>query len=135
MGWSFGGGIAVRVGEFRYARHWLKSGERGFAAHIGFYSGCRGAQRLAGEETPVLVVVGKEDNYASTQNCKDLDDDPPYLTARTYPGAHHGFDRVNRCRTSRRGRTTCWHEESALKAREEVVRFLTKFLRPPAMGK
>ncbi|MDX1486005.1 MAG: dienelactone hydrolase family protein [Alphaproteobacteria bacterium] len=134
MGWSYGAGIAVKVGLVTNTGAWLKSGEQGFAAHVAFYGGCHQASDLAGERVPVLELVGEEDNYASTRKCHELENEPPYLTVRRYPGAHHGFDRVDRCR-KRRERSMCWHERSATKARREVATFLTGVLKPASAAK
>lgn len=127
MGWSYGAGLATKLALVENSGRWLKNSENGFAAVIAFYGGCRNASDVASERIPILVLVGEEDNYRSTQTCKELNDEPPYLLVKQYPNAYHAFDRVNRC-NNRTRRTMCWHEETALKARKEAVQFLAKVL-------
>jgi len=91
MGWSHGGSTTLyTVDNERLDR--IRSDP--FKAAIAFYPHC-GDQSLLHLNTPLLILIGGEDDWTRAPLCKNMRLEPKTsyeVTLKVYPGAHHGFD-------------------------------------------
>lgn len=102
MGFSMGGGITVRTALEDNRKAWMGD-EKGFAAHVAFYPGCKfiipKVEHGSGVTgAPVIVLYGTEDSYGDGKAAPELKlllqkkfkfD----LVTVEYAGATHGFNR------------------------------------------
>ena len=74
----------------------------GFRAAVAFYPGCIAlsqAKDAYHPYAPLLILIGEADDWTPAAPCVELaaktkaGGDPVEIV--TYPGAHHGFDRIN----------------------------------------
>jgi dienelactone hydrolase len=102
MGWSNGGSTTLwTVATHAKARpRRLPKGD--FAAAVAFYPGCRAPlESKSGwsTQTPLLVLVGAEDDWTPAAPCQDLIERARSRGAPVdlvvYPGAYHDFDAPN----------------------------------------
>ena len=127
MGWSFGGGVSLRLAHHRYRQRWLRSDERSFAAYVGIYGGCTRSPRVTLPDVPILILIGTADNFTDPARCKTFRELHRNVTVVFFEDAHHGFDKelVNK---SPGGRIMRWDRSAAEKSREHVVEFFKKVL-------
>ena len=86
--WSYGGG-AVLVALDRYADE-----QRGFSRAIVYYPDCRSVRPWK-PATPVLMLLGREDDVAPGKPCQasaKKSAAPEAVRIVWYPGAYHAFD-------------------------------------------
>jgi dienelactone hydrolase len=96
LGWSNGGTgtlYGMRPGSRR---------EPGFRAAVAFYPGCRTlshAQTPYQPYAPLLILSGEADDWTPAEPCRAIaaiaKGEGASVAIVTYPGAHHGFDRIN----------------------------------------
>lgn len=101
MGFSYGGGAALRLASPRY-----HEGRHRFGAVVAFYPLCTAFLALSAEhepdnlrrdaDTPTLVLIGDRDFPSVVEHCaarvKWLQDVGRPAAIRVLPGAGHGFD-------------------------------------------
>jgi dienelactone hydrolase len=93
MGWS--NGASTVLATARADRDDLPPRlVRGFVA---FYPGCRvyAAQEGWAPAEPMLIMVGKADDWTPAEPCRRLATGQPKIELVTYPGAYHEFDAPN----------------------------------------
>jgi len=95
LGWSNGGSGTLYALRARRAGH-------GFQAGIAFYPGCRAlsqAKTPYRPYAPLLALSGEADDWTPAAHCVALAKiaraNGATMAIATYPGAHHGFDRIN----------------------------------------
>lgn len=95
LGWSNGG-----TGTLYALR--ADRPNRGFRAAVAFYPGCLALSRAKtpyAPYSPLLVLSGEADDWTPATRCVALTQIAQAKGAAmnivTYPGAHHGFDRLN----------------------------------------
>lgn len=103
MGFSLGGHLSLRLANENPRRGWLDEGEVGFAAHVGFYPGCKwlnGRFSVLAKPTgaPILILTGELDSYGDGKSCGPFVEKlnkitPGVASVKIYPGVYHGFDR------------------------------------------
>jgi dienelactone hydrolase len=96
LGWSHGGS-----GTLRSLAPYGPSNSR-FRAAVAFYPGCKALSEATAPYRPygpLLVLIGEADDWTPSDYCVAL---TKIATGRgaameivTYPGAHHGFDRLD----------------------------------------
>jgi dienelactone hydrolase len=100
IGWSKGGGVAIKIALDHQARRLSKSSAR-FALHIAMYPACE-SQHYALKTTgaPLYMLLGERDEYDSPDSCKDY---AKKITAaggdvhvQLYKDARHGWDAPGR---------------------------------------
>ena len=101
MGFSMGGGITVRTALEDNRKAWMGS-EKGFAAHVAFYPGCRfiipKAEHASGVTgAPMIIFYGTDDAYGDGKAAPELklllhDKFKFDVVTVEYPGATHGFN-------------------------------------------
>jgi dienelactone hydrolase len=103
IGWSQGGGIALRSIAVPSAGRPATPPQGDFRAAVAFYPGACDERRYAAPWTtaiPLLVLLGAEDVWTPLAPCKQFLDSamargvPVEMTI--YPGAYHAFDAPNR---------------------------------------
>ena len=85
VGWSEGGLVTLDA-------LYEETGDP-FRAAVAFYPSCPWA--LVGLDAPLLILIGKVDDWASAARCVKLmpkQQAAPEVTLKVYPGAYHGFD-------------------------------------------
>ena len=138
MGWSNGGSTVL---------HAIKPDAPGravdgprFRSAVAFYPGCRGLTRRGYKaDVPLLIQAGGADDWTPADYCERLVKDAVQagspVEIDVYPGAHHGFDRMdgrirfrpevrNPSRASGRGATVGPHPEARAKAIERATAFV-----------
>jgi dienelactone hydrolase len=104
MGFSWGGALSMLSATKPYAERYLAAGER-FAAHAPLYPVCWLYNQVPGFEfadftgAPVFIQCGELDAYDEPDTGEKLVRSlagvaPGLLSITTYPGATHGFDRI-----------------------------------------
>lgn len=103
MGFSWGGVMTMLTATQKYAAM-AEPGQR-FVAHAPFYPVCWVYNHVPGYEfgsltgAPVFIQAGGADAYDNPDSCQQLIDslapaDHGLLSLTVYPGATHGFDRL-----------------------------------------
>jgi dienelactone hydrolase len=92
LGWSNGGSTVLASTNTQHAEV-TEAGRKPRAA-VAFYPGCDAEQRRGySTETPLLLMLGEDDDWTPSQACVELaQTDPTHIDYKLYPGAHHGFD-------------------------------------------
>jgi dienelactone hydrolase len=91
MGWSHGGWAVMKIIDGYYRDKTVDP----FKAAVAFYPYC---QRLYGPDTPLLVLIGKKDDWCPASYCESLkqygayNDSKYEFTLKIYPNAYHAFD-------------------------------------------
>jgi dienelactone hydrolase len=91
VGWSHGGWAVMRIVDGYYRDKAVNP----FKAAVAFYPYC---QPLYGPDTPLLVLIGKKDDWCPASNCESLKQYGAYkdskyeFTLKVYPNAYHAFD-------------------------------------------
>ncbi|MBY0338442.1 MAG: dienelactone hydrolase family protein, partial [Acetobacteraceae bacterium] len=121
LGWSHGGSTTLAA--------WSAAPAGAIAGAIAFYPGCAGAP--ARGDTPLLMLLGGDDDWTPPQPCEALVAGRPQVTRVTYAGAGHAFDGLgNRlvARTLPNGRTVHFGGQPAARdaARDRVAAFLAE---------
>ncbi len=104
MGFSWGGVVSMLTATRRYSEQYLGK-DAWFAAHAPNYPVCWVYNRVPGYEfngltgAPVLLQAGELDDYDLPDTCPKLrqslgDEDARVITLKVYPGAAHGWDRL-----------------------------------------
>lgn len=95
LGWSNGGSGTL------YTLRASRAG-RGFRSGVAFYPGCRALSQSRTPYrpyAPLLVLAGEADDWTPAAYCVELvkiaKAGGAPMDIVTYPGAHHGFDRIN----------------------------------------
>jgi dienelactone hydrolase len=94
IGFSHGGSTVLQA--VQTARINARQGARPFQAAVAYYPGCGPNPPYNAASTDVLILIGKDDDWASAANCEKLVigkkdfEHPPKI--KVYPGAVHGFD-------------------------------------------
>ncbi len=102
-GFSWGGVMAMLSATKKYAAQ-AEAGQR-FVAHAPFYPVCWAYNRVPSYEfgaltgSPLFIQAGAADQYDNPDSCQVLVDslsaeDRPHVELRMYPGATHGWDRL-----------------------------------------
>jgi dienelactone hydrolase len=143
LGFSLGGGVAVRTAVEDYRKTWM-DGEKGFAAHVVFYPVCKPfiptAEHIGGlTGAPMIIFYGTEDAYGEGKAVPELKRlfqkkfNFDLITVE-YPGATHGFNRNEPPLSYRdpaaiggKGFMT-WNSEAANDSLTRVVAFLRQNL-------
>jgi len=102
--------------------------ESPFAATIAFYPDCTG--NLTSNTSPLLVLIGEMEDWASTEACHNLDEKPRDKHDADfifYANAHHGFD-VPGCNRIYLGHRVKYDKPAAADAQIRVKGFLEKYL-------
>ena len=126
IGWSHGGSTTLYAVDDVYLS---KLGRDRFRVAIAFYPGC--LLRLQRLNAPLLILIGDEDDWTTAARCRRMEVDPgePHrVSLKVYPGAHHGFDRIEAGARVYLGHTLERHPEAAIDAEEQVQRFLARYL-------
>lgn len=140
MGFSLGGGIALRTAVESNVKQWMGD-EKGFAAQVAFYPVCQffiptlesGLSALTG--TPMIILYGTRDCYGDGKAVPELKKllAKKYnfdVTTVRYPGAAHGFNRdeppvsFRDPRADHRTGHMEWNAEAANDSVSKVVNFL-----------
>ena len=103
--------------------------ESPFAAAIAFYPDCTG--NLTSNTSPLLVLIGEKEDWASAEACHDLDEKPRGKHDADfvfYANAHHGFD-VPGCNRIYLGHRVLYDKPAAEDAQIRVKDFLGKYSR------
>ena len=138
MGFSLGGHLSVSVAAKSLLTLWLGPDQPGFAAHVGFYPGCKWLyDRFAFTEptgAPILILAGDKDSYGDGENCpkfvKWLNEKQPGLVSiKIYSNVHHGFDRAGSWKgydpiAINQTAVLEWHGKAARDSRQRAVSFL-----------
>jgi dienelactone hydrolase len=85
LGWSEGGLVTLDA--------LYEETEEPFRAAVAFYPSCPWA--LVGLDAPLLILIGKVDDWASAVRCAKMMPKRQAalpVTLKVYPGAYHGFD-------------------------------------------
>jgi dienelactone hydrolase len=121
LGWSYGGG-AVLVALGRYTEEQL-----GFSRAVVYYPDCRSVRPWKAG-TPVLMLLGGEDDVAPGKPCETLAKKsaaPEAVKILWYPGAYHAFDVSELpAKTSGPWGTIGYQTQAAAAAWEEIQQFL-----------
>ena len=110
MGFSWGGVVSMLTATRPYNEQYLGANPLRFAAHAPFYPVCWTYNRVPGHEftdltgAPILIQTGECDAYDNPDTCEKLvhglpDEAQSRITVITYPGAAHGFDRLEPAQT------------------------------------
>jgi dienelactone hydrolase len=92
MGWSHGG-ITVIEAIYKSFINFLDTEATPFKAAIAFYPYC--GKTLDQFNSPVLILIGKKDDWTFASNCSYLMPSEPTdheVILKVYPEAYHGFD-------------------------------------------
>lgn len=126
MGWSMGGTTTLLAMWSRVAG--LEPPGEGFRAAIAFYPGCFDA---AGYRAPLLILIGRRDDWASAERCQRLAEGRPAGNERValvvYPNAYHAFD-AERAHGVYLGHTLQYDPQATADAIVRVRRFLARHL-------
>ena len=126
IGWSHGGITTLYSVDDVYLS---RLGGGRFRAAIAFYPGC--LMRLQRLNAPLLILIGEEDDWTAAARCRRMEVDPGTthrLILKIYPGAYHGFDRIQPGALVYLGHRLERHPEAATDAEEQVQRFLVRYL-------
>ena len=126
IGWSHGGSTTLYAVDDVYL--WRLGRDR-FRAAIAFYPGC--LPRLQRLNAPLLILIGDEDDWTPAARCRVMEVEPGLPNAvslKVYPGAYHGFDRIEAGPRVYLGHTLERHPGAASDAEEQVRRFLARYL-------
>jgi len=141
MGFSLGGGVALRTSLVENKSKWIGD-EPGFKVHIAYYPGCRNflqeVKRKSRIVAPIKVYWGTLDCYGAGKSCPKLRTALANVTNSEldlveFEGAHHGFDGTyvgnyyDPGAIGGRGHSE-GNAEYAKKARESSIAFLIKYL-------
>ncbi len=91
MGWSHGGWAVMKIIDGYYRDKTVAP----FKAAVAFYPYC---QPLYEPDTPLLVLIGKMDDWCPSSYCESLrqygayNDSKYEFTLKVYPNASHAFD-------------------------------------------
>ena len=106
MGFSWGGGLSMRIASTRESRQ-VDHPDRKFAAHVAFYPVCwsfsgegpPGRDVSLGQMTgaPMLVLAGEKDDYDRPDSCPKFrtsvhESYRDAITVHVFPGATHKWD-------------------------------------------
>jgi dienelactone hydrolase len=136
MGFSWGGGLALRAASRKLLREFGLDGPDGasFAAHVSFYPVCWIQQRMVDDpkywahgtlgemtEAPILLLAGLDDDYDQPDSCRRFVDrlEAPKrsrITLQEYRDATHGWD-------SQGAGPSSFYDENAFLGRGGRVRF------------
>jgi dienelactone hydrolase len=103
--------------------------ESPFAAAIAFYPECTG--NLTSNASPLLVLIGEKDDWASAEACRRLEAEPKGAYEADfafYADAYHGFD-VRGCNKIYMGHRVKYDKPAADDAEIRIKAFLWKYLR------
>jgi dienelactone hydrolase len=98
IGWSHGATTALYAIRLRAE---VRDGTPDFRSAIAFYPNCGGRLGVIAwsGRVPALVLIGKEDDWTSANECDQMAANARGRSAQvqvvTYPGAYHFFDRAN----------------------------------------
>lgn len=142
IGWSNGG-----TGTLYAMRSATQPQEDGFRAAVAFYPGCSAISKARMPYmpyAPLLILIGEADDWTPAASCKQVADQAKAIGAPldivTYPGAHHGFDRIdspvryrpdvrNVNRPDRLGATVGGHPQARTDAIGRTQAFLARVLK------
>jgi dienelactone hydrolase len=99
-----------------------------FAAAIAFYPDCAG--NLESNTSPLLVLIGEKEDWASVEACHTLEEEPRGRHEADfvfYANAHHGFD-VPGCNRYYMGHRVLYDKPAADDAGIRIKAFLEKYL-------
>jgi dienelactone hydrolase len=93
LGWSNGGAAVLAATNAQHAE--VIAAPRKARAAVAFYPGCEAdLRRSYASNTPLLLLLGEDDDWTPAQPCVDLaKTDPAQISVKLYAGAPHGFDR------------------------------------------
>jgi dienelactone hydrolase len=144
MGFSMGGGIALRAALEANRKAWMED-EKGFAAFATFYPVCKPFIKKLEEsggkltDAPMIIFYGSEDSYGEGKAVPELKRllAKKYnfdVTTVEYAGASHGFNRnaptlsyPDPAANGGMG-TMAWNENAANDSVIKLVAFLQQFL-------
>ncbi len=124
MGMSHGGASVLEAVEKATS---VGASTEPFRAAIALYPLCNPMRQVA---TPVLILIGDKDSWASSEWCAKYVDALPVpndVTLRIFQGAHHLFD-VEGLDTEELGLTLRYDAEAASEATALIKAFLIKHL-------
>ena len=138
MGWSNGGSTVLHA--LKPDAPGKAADGPGFRSAVAFYPGCRVLTRRGYQpDVPLLIQAGGADDWTPSDYCERLAQDASRNGAPVeidiYPGAHHGFDRMegrvrfrpevrNPSRSSGRGATVGPQPEARAKSIERATAFV-----------
>ncbi len=121
MGQSHGGGVVLRLAKSRT----IPVGDR-FRAAVAYYPWC-GNQLREQLHTPVLVLIGEEDDWTPAFHCvegqRHVRGAP--FSVQVYPSAHHSFD-LPMGTYRYKGHTVAGHGGAASDSRKRMVAWFRK---------
>lgn len=129
IGWSHGGSTTLAA--------WATAAPGALSAAIALYPGCGLGEATRLGTTPLLMLLGAEDNWTPPQPCEQLAARAPgVITVLRYPGAHHGFDVLSggiRTRYLPTGHSVSLGPDGAARtdSRAQVATFLAANAGPP----
>ena len=95
MGWSKGGLVSIFT-AWEPRRRSEVDGDLKFALHIPVYPACVQFDRFEMTGKPMLLLLGKKDNWVSNEACfkmaDSIQDAGNAIDIEVYEGAHHSFD-------------------------------------------
>jgi dienelactone hydrolase len=101
IGWSEGGGAVLYAVRAQRLGRPAQVPQGDFRAAVAFYPASCNERRQQGwtSGVPLLALLGGEDVWTPAAPCKELLDSAAargsWVETHVYPGAYHGFDRVN----------------------------------------
>ncbi len=106
-------------------------GRQHFAAAIAWYPGCF---PLNGVTTPLLILIGENDDWTPADRCKAMVNglpttDRPEVTLRTYPGATHAYDFPLPTRTNSLGHHMAYDLEATTDSWATIDAFLARHVK------
>jgi dienelactone hydrolase len=125
MGFGQGGETAMCAINEKCLPH---PAESPFAAAIAFYPDCTG--NLASNTSPLLVLIGEKEDWASAAACHTLEEEPRGCYEANfafYADAHHGFD-VPGCNKIYMGHRVKYDKPAADDAAIRIKAFLGQYL-------
>ncbi len=126
MGWSHGGWSVMRIIDGYYRDETVAP----FKAAVAFYPYC---QTIYKPDTPLLVLIGKKDDWCPAILCEYLKKSEEYrkskyeFTLKVYPNAYHAFD-FEGLKEDSLGHHAEYDPEAATDAIVQAKDFLSRYL-------